>query len=90
VNERQDGLDTLSWLVGQDWLDGNVGLYGGSYLSFNQWILADRLPSQVKTMYISVMGTDLNRFAYMDGMFRHDIYTSWSLSNAGVDWGTGT
>jgi uncharacterized protein len=86
LNERQDGLDTLSWLVEQDWLDGNVGLYGGSYLSFNQWILADRLPPQVKTMYISVMGTDLNRFAYMDGMFRHDIYTSWSLSNAGVDW----
>ncbi|BBI31708.1 CocE/NonD family hydrolase [Cohnella abietis] len=86
INERQDGLDTLQWLIVQQWQNGNIGLYGGSYLSFNQWILADVLPKEVKTMYISVMGTDVNRFAYMNGMFRHDIYTSWLLSNSGVDW----
>jgi putative CocE/NonD family hydrolase len=87
VNERQDGLDTLAWLIEQEWQDGNIGLYGGSYLSFNQWILADELPPQVKTLYISVLGTDQNRFVYMNGMFRHDIYSNWAISNAGVDWG---
>ncbi|NOV01276.1 CocE/NonD family hydrolase [Paenibacillus planticolens] len=87
VNERSDGLDTLDWLVRQTWQDGSIGLYGGSYLSFNQWILADCLPPEVKTLYLSVMGTDLYRFAYMDGMFKPDIYTSWALSNSGKDWG---
>jgi len=87
VNERPDGLDTLEWLVREPWQNGNVGLYGGSYLSFNQWVLADRLPAQVKTLYLSVMGTDLYQFAYMDGMFKHDIYTSWAVTNAGIDWG---
>ncbi|MFC5568437.1 CocE/NonD family hydrolase, partial [Rubellimicrobium aerolatum] len=85
-NERQDGIDALRWLVSQPWQDGNIGLYGGSYLGFTQWIVADILPPEVKTMYACVMGTDLQRFAYMNGMFRHDIYTSWSLTNAGVDW----
>jgi putative CocE/NonD family hydrolase len=86
ANERQDGSDALRWLVSQPWQDGNIGLYGGSYLGFTQWIVADCLPPEVKTMYVCVMGTDLQRFAYMNGMFRHDIYTSWSLTNAGVDW----
>ncbi|RKP53003.1 CocE/NonD family hydrolase [Cohnella endophytica] len=87
VNERSDGLDTLNWILGQPWQDGNIGLYGGSYLSFNQWVLADELPPEVKTLYISVLGTDQNGFIYMNGMFRHDIYTNWATSNAGVDWG---
>ncbi|WP_081756991.1 CocE/NonD family hydrolase [Gorillibacterium massiliense] len=86
VNERQDGLDTLAWLKRQPWVNGNIGLYGGSYLSFAQWIVADALPPEVKTMYLCVMGTDQHRFIYMNGMFRPDIYTSWSLTNAGVDW----
>lgn len=86
VNERQDGLDTLEWLKLQPWMNGSIGLYGGSYLSFTQWIMADALPAEVKTMYLCVMGTDQHRFIYMNGMFRPDIYTAWSLTNAGVDW----
>lgn len=86
VNERQDGLDTLEWIARQPWQDGNIGLYGPSYMSFAQWVLADALPPEVKTMYISVIGTDQHRFMYMDGMFRPDIYTGWAVSNAGVDW----
>ncbi|OCT12944.1 hypothetical protein A8709_21725 [Paenibacillus pectinilyticus] len=87
VNERSDGLDTLDWLIQQPWQDGNIGLYGGSYLSFSQWMLADGLPPQVKTLYLSAMGTDQYRFAYMNGMFKPDIYTAWAVTNSDVDWG---
>ncbi|MBJ6364298.1 CocE/NonD family hydrolase [Paenibacillus sp. GCM10012307] len=85
VNERQDGLDTLDWIIASPWCDGNIGLLGGSYLSFNQWTLADSLPSQVKTLYLSVLGTEMHRFMYMDGMFRPDILTGWAVTNSSVD-----
>src|SRR5262245_20550041 len=27
VNERQDGHDTIDWLAGQSWCDGNIGMF---------------------------------------------------------------
>ena len=32
--ERDDGSDTIDWIVAQDWSDGNVGMWGASYLGF--------------------------------------------------------
>src|SRR5262245_29109923 len=37
VNERPDGHDTLDWLVAQPWCDGQVGMFGGSYVGLTQW-----------------------------------------------------
>lgn len=33
-NERDDGYDTIDWIVRQDWSDGNVGMWGASYLGY--------------------------------------------------------
>lgn len=85
VNEESDGLDVLDWLVKQEWMNGNIGLYGHSYLSFSEWIIADKLPPEVKTMYISAYGTNRYEQLYQDGMFKYDIITSWALSNSGIE-----
>ena len=37
LNEPADGADTVAWLLGQPWCDGNIGSYGPSYLGFVQW-----------------------------------------------------
>ncbi|GHH66235.1 hypothetical protein FHS35_008778 [Streptomyces umbrinus] len=37
ANEGRDGADTLTWLAGQPWCDGAVGMWGGSYMGFAQW-----------------------------------------------------
>jgi putative CocE/NonD family hydrolase len=37
VHERQDGYDTLEWLVAQPWCDGNVGMFSQSYVGLTQW-----------------------------------------------------
>lgn len=84
VNEEADGLDTLDWLKSQVWMDGNIGLYGDSYLSAVQWVVADKLPAEVKALVISGFTTERYRQNYMNGMFRHDVYTGWALNNAGV------
>ncbi len=84
ANERHDGLDTIGWIVGQPWMNRNMAMYGHSYGGFEQWILADSMPPEVKTLFIGVFGTERYRQMYMNGMFRHEIYTSWAIENAGL------
>ena len=59
-------------------------MFGHSYLAFTQWIIADQLPQEVKTLYMTAFGTERYRQMYNNGMFRPDIYTLWTMSNAGV------
>lgn len=40
MNERKDGVDTLNWLTKQSWCNGKVGMIGGSYLGYVQWMAA--------------------------------------------------
>lgn len=78
IHERDDGLDTLAWLVEQPFVDGNIGMRGPSYLTCTQWAMADVLPPEVKTLVPSVFGTDLRKVFYERGLFRHDILTAWA------------
>lgn len=77
-NERADGLATLAWLVEQDWQDGNVALVGMSYLAAAQWVIADRLPPEVKTMVPMVFGTNAYAATYENGVFKPDVMTAWA------------
>ncbi len=77
-NERADGLDTLAWLTAQPWQDGNLALFGPSYLGVVQWAMADALPPEVKTIIPTVIGTDFYTMAYQNGVFRHEIATAWA------------
>jgi putative CocE/NonD family hydrolase len=77
-NERKDGLATLAWLTKQPWQNGNIGLFGASYLSMVQWAVADALPPEVKTMVPLVWGSDLHTVAYEGGMFRPEVATTWA------------
>ncbi len=84
VNERNDGLDTMEWLVKQDF-SGNIGYLGDSYLALTGWCMADAVPPEVKSMYLGVYGTDRHVSAYKDGLFRQDILTAWAMDNAGKE-----
>ena len=82
IHERTDGKDAVDWLCDQQWV-GNVGYWGSSYLAMTGWIIADIVPPKVKTMYLTLSGTDRHTSAYMDGMFRQDVLTAWAMGNAG-------
>ncbi|AGA56642.1 putative hydrolase, CocE/NonD family [Thermobacillus composti KWC4] len=84
AHEEQDGLDSLGWIVRQPWMNGKMATYGSSYCGVVQWCMADRLPPEVKTVFIGFTGIERYRQNYMNGMFRHDIYTSWAIGNSGV------
>ncbi len=83
VNERDDGIATLEWLVAQTWC-GNVVLHGTSYMALTCWVVADRLPKKVVGMFVSHYGVDRYLSAYEAGLFRHDILTGWALANCGL------
>ena len=40
VYEREDSLDFVSWVTGQDWYAGFLGAMGGSYVGGTQWCMA--------------------------------------------------
>lgn len=84
INERRDGSEMLRQICGQTWVK-NAGYLGCSYLALTGWVVADILPEKVKTMYLTHYGTFRHTSAYMDGLFRHDVLTSWAMDNAGFD-----
>jgi putative CocE/NonD family hydrolase len=40
LNEAADGHSTLDWIVGREWSDGTVGMWGSSYLAYCQLVVA--------------------------------------------------
>jgi putative CocE/NonD family hydrolase len=51
VNERADGLDTLTWIQNQPWCDGNIGMWGSSYVGFCAIILASEGHPGLKAVF---------------------------------------
>jgi putative CocE/NonD family hydrolase len=54
---EHDGADAaavIDWLSRQQWSDGRVGMYGGSYNGFTQWAAAKHLPPALKAIMPSV------------------------------------
>ena len=49
-NEAKDLYDIIDWVSKQDWCDGNVAMYGGSYTGFSQWAATKKLHPALKTI----------------------------------------
>lgn len=77
-HEREDGRDVIDWIAKQYWCDGNIGTYGQSYLGHTQWSIADYDHPMLKTMFISVYGTNPYETFYRRGMFRQEVWTEWA------------
>lgn len=82
IHEREDGLSLVNWIQEQPWAE-SMGYFGSSYLALTGWAMADAVPEKMKTMYLTVYGTARHTSAWQDGLFRQDILTAWTMSNAG-------
>lgn len=83
--EREDGLDTLDWLVEQPWCGEAVVLYGGSYLGFAQWSVAGQLPPQVKALIPSVSESAFTLEFLRKESFSLEAAFGWGLQVAGQE-----
>ena len=49
-NEQADVYDIIDWISKQEWCNGNVGMYGGSYTGFSQWATVKNVHPALKTI----------------------------------------
>lgn len=49
-NEQTDIYDIIDWISKQEWCNGNVGMYGGSYTGFSQWATVKNIHPALKTI----------------------------------------
>lgn len=82
VNERQDGYDTLDWLAAQPWCDGNVGMFGGSYVGLTQWQAALSAHPALKAITPVVTASNYHDgWTYQGGAYELGFNLSWTLTN---------
>ena len=73
-----DGHDITEWLAAQPFCDGNVGMFGGSYLGMTQYLTAGTGPPHLKAIFPTMSGIDMYDTCYPGGIFRHDLVDRWS------------
>lgn len=57
-NDGPDGADVIAWAAAQDWCDGGVATYGGSYGGAIQWLTALEQPPALRAMVAMVSPSD--------------------------------
>ena len=70
--EAADGRAAADWIVKQPWSNGEIGGFGGSYLTFTQLALASTRPPQLKAMALGVWGAERRALYYPGGAFSLD------------------
>ncbi|MGO1068203.1 CocE/NonD family hydrolase [Lysobacter sp. CA199] len=55
-HDGRDAAALIDWIAAQEWSDGRVGMFGGSYEGFTQWAAAKHRPKALKAMMPSVTG----------------------------------
>lgn len=74
--ETRDGVDVIAWIAGQDWCDGNVGMFGKSWGAYNSFQVAAKRPPALKAI-APVMGTDdrwLEDIHFYGGVLANDNF----------------
>ena len=80
VNEFNDGHDSIEWIGGQDWCDGNVGMVGGSYVGNVQWQAAAMGSRYLKAIVPRVIGDNLYESPqYQGGAFQLGWAAMWTF-----------
>jgi len=49
-HDAEDAYDAIDWISKQNWCNGKIGMYGGSYLGFSQWAATKKLHPALKTI----------------------------------------
>jgi putative CocE/NonD family hydrolase len=84
--EVNDGADTITWIAGQSWCSGKVGMFGGSHLGITQWLAAGGQPEALQALAPMItpaipanyFGAGVPRTA--GGAFPLGVALSWALT----------
>jgi putative CocE/NonD family hydrolase len=81
VHEMDDGYDTIGWIARQPWADGQVGMFGGSYVGYTQWAAAVTQPPALKTIVPAITFCDPYDIFYSGGALALGVGVSWNLTS---------
>jgi putative CocE/NonD family hydrolase len=73
--EREDARSTFDWLAQQGWFDGQLGMWGPSYLGIVQWVAAD--DPVVKALFPGVTASNLYDLIFPDGALDLGLLMRW-------------
>lgn len=77
VYDRSDGTATVDWIVGQEWCDGKVGLWGASYSGFAAFEIASSGHPAISSI-VNISGwSDLEPFLSHGGAFHLMAHLPW-------------
>lgn len=84
--EGPDGYDTVEWAAGLPGSNGNVGMYGASYVGFTQWIAAVEQPPHLKAIMPVVTWADQRDGpTWRGGALELGLVAYWQLNAIGLD-----
>lgn len=72
--EANDTYDIIDWISKQEWSNGEVGMYGGSYVGFTQWAAAKKLHPALKTIVPSAAAAPGIAEPSENGVIPHFFY----------------
>jgi uncharacterized protein len=80
LQEIADGYDAVEWCGSQPWSDGNVGMYGTSYVGATQWLVAIAAPPSLRAIAPAFTASDYYEgWTYQGGAFQWGFMCNWVL-----------
>ncbi len=83
LHEAEDGAATLDWIAQQPWSDGQVGMWGASYLGYCQWAAASTGSPHLKAL--APMITSSHLMSYPANGFPLDLLLRWMFQMQTMD-----
>src|SRR5579864_4136476 len=79
----QDGFDTIEWLARQEFCDGKVGTFGGSFAGFNQYLHAGSPGPHLGSMFARQAPCSLrDEWVYRGGAFELGFMFLWAARHS--------
>jgi putative CocE/NonD family hydrolase len=78
LKETQDAYDITEWLGTRSWSNGNVGMYGRSYLGITQYMAAGQKPPHLEALFPEVAVVDMYELIYKGGIYHGPFIEMWS------------
>jgi putative CocE/NonD family hydrolase len=77
-NDANDVYDVIDWISKQEWFNGSVGMYGGSYNGYTQWAACKKMHPALKTIVPYVANRPGMGLPMENNIFVNPNY-EWSL-----------
>jgi putative CocE/NonD family hydrolase len=81
--ESSDGYDSVEWAAQLPYSDGNIGMFGLSYLGFTQWMAAVAQPPHLKAIFPMQMGAGIRDFLFPGNAFAVGSAIFWGAGQTG-------